>query len=159
MHFSTHRGGELRQWSLGTLRGSAVTQGIDSRMWKWKTVIANTWQREGEHINQLEARAYVLALRWRLRSIGGVGCRFLHAVDSLVTMGAMVKGRSSSHRLRHIVLRGNALLLAGHLHPSLIYVRSHENPADAPSRVVKKHHLKRSCTSAISASRRGRGRK
>ena len=159
MHFSTHRGGELRQWSLGTLKGSAVTQGIDIKMWKWKTVIANTWEREGEHINQLEARAYVLALRWRLRSTKGVGTRFLHAVDSLVTMGAMVKGRSSSRRLRHIVLRANALLLAGHLHPSLVYVRSHENPADAPSRVVKKIHLKTKPHTANCASRRGRCQK
>lgn len=76
--------------------------------------------------------------RWsQLIHTDNVGCKFLHAVDSLVTIGAIVKGGSSSLRLKRIVLKAGVMTLAVHLHPSRVYVRSHENPAEQPSRAVR----------------------
>ena len=96
--------------------------------------MAVPWKDDGEHINVLETRAFLLAMRWRARNRDEHGKRFLHLVDSMVTMGAITKGRSSSLRLRRVVAKCNAVLLASHFYPCLGYVRSAENPADRPSR-------------------------
>lgn len=96
------------------------------------------WKLQSEHINVLQTCAYLLSFRWRLRRASSIGTRYVHLVDSMVTMNAMAKGRSSSQRLRKVLLRINALDLAGRLAPALAYVRSHRNPADKPSRAFAK---------------------
>ena len=97
-------------------------------------MISTPWTVEGEHINALELRGYLLALKWRSRSAQQVGRRFLHYLDSQVAHGAMAKGRTASWKLRPIVLRINAYVLGGCFWPMTAFCRSHRNPADAPSR-------------------------
>jgi len=144
-HYMTHagiRGGDIRHLQAGVKLKSSHTQGVNADEWRWKDVISCQWRVEGEHINALESRAYWLTLRWRARTESQIGGRFLHLVDSLVTFAAMTKGRSSSSRLKHIILKCNAVVLAAHFTPYIAYVRTHVNPADRPSRRAEFGKLK-----------------
>ena len=131
------RGGDVQAFGAAVTAKTCLPRGIDAAEWRWKDVISTRWQVEGEHINVYEARAYLLTLRWRLRNWHHVGTKFLHLVDSRVTQGCCVKGRSSSHRMRRVLCKINALCLAGFITPYLGYVRSHQNPADRPSRFLR----------------------
>eukprot|EP00971_Amphidinium_carterae_P218281 4332578-Amphidinium_carterae.1 len=73
-------------------------------------------------------------IRWRLRDPSMVNHRFVHAVDSQVALGVLVKGRSSSIMLNRILRKINSTILAGNLLPSYVFIRTDLNPADAPSR-------------------------
>ena len=101
-------------------------------MWKWKVVVA--YPMRGRHINVQEMEALLSSLKWRTRGHAGIGCRSVHFVDSQVCMAIVAKGRSSSLQLRSTLLRINSLVLAANLAPAFCYVKSAENPADAPSR-------------------------
>ena len=74
----------------------ALVQAVDPGYWQWKPVIACAWGASHEHISALETRAYLLTLKWRLRSPVGLSERFLHLVDSQTAFGALVKHRSGS---------------------------------------------------------------
>ena len=130
----TFRGGELRLLTGPSGGQAGPPQHIDPRMWSWRSVISCSWKAPGEHINVLECRALGIALRWRVRSARQVGKHIVHLVDSRVVLGATAKGRSSSFRLRHIMMRNAAVQLGGFVRPVLGYCRSHTNPADRPSR-------------------------
>ena len=108
-------------------------QSIDVRQWTWKVVRGFVW-RKAAHINELEARAGFADLRRRTRSKRNVGSKYLHLYDSQVCLGVMTKKRSSSYLLARVVRRADAIELASFVHPCYAYVRSSENPADAPSR-------------------------
>ena len=117
---------------------------VPARLWRWKTVCGWQWAREGSHINALELQAVLTCLHWRLERKRHQQCRFLHLTDSLVTLHCLSRGRSSSRKLRPILARINALLLAGDVHPIWVYVNTKQNPADRPSRrPVQKRCLKR----------------
>ena len=77
---------------------------------QWKTAVATPW-RKPEHINLLELRAVELAIKRLLSSPASVNRRVLLLCDSQVVVGALSKGRSSSHLLLRR-LRGIAALLA-----------------------------------------------
>ena len=111
---------------------------IPSKLWKWKTVAGWRWTSKGEHINALECRATLTALRWRLERLRHSRVKFVHLVDSLVALHSLSRGRSSSRKLRRTVLRINALLLATRSQAVWAYVHTKDNPADAPSRRPQK---------------------
>ena len=111
-----------------------VPKAIDPREWEWYDAISTQWKLIGEHINTLECRALILALRWRLRRATNIHSKFLHLVDSRVTLGMVAKGRTSSWTLRRTLGKVNALLLAAHSAMVLGFCRTHLNPADTPSR-------------------------
>jgi len=92
------------------------------------------YKRQGAHINALELRAVLAAVKWRARTPGNLNARFLHLSDSQVCLGVLVKGRSSSGQLFAILQRLNHLVLAANFVPAYGYVVTHLNPADAPSR-------------------------
>jgi len=130
----SHRGGEV-SWLGEVGAGSAqVPKAIDPREWLWYDAISTKWKILGEHINTLECRALILALRWRFRQSTNVHSKFLHLVDSRVTSGMVAKGRTSSWTLRRTLGKVNALLLAAHSSMVLGFCRTHLNPADSPSR-------------------------
>ena len=95
-------------------------------------MVSFRWAAEG-HINELECRAYLACLLWRLRSQRSIGARFLHLLDSMVVLGVVGKKRTSSHRLNRVVRRCATLELAGFMWPFLGYMRSDLNPSDEPS--------------------------
>ena len=111
---------------------------IPARLWRWKTVAGWKWTGQQEHINSLEMRAVLTALRWRLERHKKVHAKFVHLVDSLVVLHSLSRGRSSSRKLRRTILRINALLLATRSQAVWTYVHTKQNPADAPSRCPRK---------------------
>ena len=106
---------------------------ISPDRWLWRVVRRLRFERT-DHINVLELKAVLGTLKWRMRSSRMIWRRYLHMVDSQVTLGVVAKGRSSSRMLMRILKKINALTLAGSAHHCLVFVRSEANPADAPSR-------------------------
>ena len=107
---------------------------VPSRLWKWRVVSGWRWTRGKEHINSLELRAILNALRWRVEHQGHRGCRMLHLTDSLVCLHALTRGRTSSRQLRSTMARISALLLCTNSQCLWGYVHTDSNPADKPSR-------------------------
>ena len=130
----SHTGGLTKDIAGPSAPRMAELQGVNPMMWEWRACLSAPWTHLGEHINILEARAYMATLRWRLRKADNMHARFLHLLDSAVVLAVMSRGRARSRRLRPIVQRTAAVVLAGFVWPVLVYVRSHLNPADAPSR-------------------------
>ena len=133
---SSHRGSDVAIASAAASAKLVQIKGINPLEWEWDDVLATQWKVLGEHINVYEMRAYLLALRWRTRYSRCIGSKFLHLVDSRVSLGVVAKGRTTSWNLRKVLSKINAICLAGSLAPLLGYCRSHLNPADAPSRVT-----------------------
>eukprot|EP00971_Amphidinium_carterae_P348421 6490479-Amphidinium_carterae.1 len=128
-----HRGGVIQ--TLSRTQGvMQVPSQIPTTWWEWREVFGAAWSQHDEHINTLELRAVTLAVRARMRKPYQQGHRFLHLVDSLVVMGALSKGRSSSSSLRNECRKIAAILLATNSFITLGFVRTHNNPADKPSR-------------------------
>ena len=91
-------------------------------------VLQFTW-REAAHINELEMRAYLSAFQWRLRKASNIGRKFLHLLDSQVSIGVQHR---SSRRLNRVARKVAALELASGTLGIFAFVRSAGNPADAP---------------------------
>ena len=89
--------------------------------------------RHRAHINVLEGEAFVLWLRWLLRTRRHHSTRVVVLVDSAVWCGAAAKGRSST-QLNRLLRRAAALEMMGDVHAHLVFVPSGENPSDFPSR-------------------------
>lgn len=102
---------------------------------RWKTAVSSRWRRS-EHINVLECRAVLTALRWLLSRPSLIGRRVLLLSDSAVAVAALNKGRSSSYPLLRCLRAMSALLLASGTRLMVRWIPSSANPADAPSRLV-----------------------
>jgi hypothetical protein len=129
----SHRGVDLR---LGVaLTGKPhiwPVRAVPADMYLWMTVVSQPLQMA--HINQQESRALLVAVRYRTRILSELNKRAVHLVDSLVTMFALAKGRSSATDIIRILRRTNALILMGGLTMCVGYVSTKNNPADRPSR-------------------------
>ena len=110
----------------------------------WQLIVSAQW-RQPEHINCLEVRAALTAIRWSLSLPSSVqqhnnpisgwcGRRLLLCVDSSAALGSINKGRSSSHTLLRPLRTIAALLLASGLQLSAVWIPSLANPADGASR-------------------------
>ena len=133
----------LQAPSEGNVRFHRLRASVPAGLWKWKVVTGWAWRHSNAHINELELRAVLTTLSWRLQRKKQLHCRFLHLVDSLVVLHCLSRGRSSSRKLRRILSQINALLLCGDVHPVWAYVSTKQNPADRPSRQVKHHAAKK----------------
>ena len=111
---------------------------IPSKLWKWKIIAGWRWSNSNEHINNLEMRAILTSLKWRICHPHHLKCRFIHLTDSLVCLHSLTRGRSSSRKLRRAISRINALLLASSSQGVWSYVHTDQNPADKPSRCGRK---------------------
>eukprot|EP00732_Lithocolla_globosa_P000549 Lithocolla_globosa_v1_NODE_182_length_5436_cov_23.147742.p1 type:complete len:485 gc:universal NODE_182_length_5436_cov_23.147742:1934-3388(+) len=101
---------------------------------KWKIGVSVRW-RLPDHINCYEMNASVFGLRWMARSPRRFfGTRFPFLLDSMVALGAIAKGRSSSQRINYYVRKIAAYTLALNLRPYWTWVPTAVNPADEPSR-------------------------
>ena len=122
--------------TLSFYRPDRLPKACIGRMWTWKIAKGWKWQKPA-HINVLELEAVYHAVKWRARSLRVVRKRFLHLVDSLVVLGVVSKGRTSSKRLFPCLHRLNILLLALHAFPVLGWVLTDLNPADEPSPMAR----------------------
>ena len=107
---------------------------VPAKLSSCREVAGWSWKRAGEHINILEMRAVLTMLRRMVQRRRLRSCRMLHLIDSLVCLRALSRGRSSSQKLRLVLVKVNSLLLAADLHPCWGYVHTSQNPADRPSR-------------------------
>lgn len=133
----------LQMASENSLRYHRLRASVPAKLWRWKVVAGWAWQHGAAHINELELRAVLTCLSWRLQRRRQKRCRFVHLVDSLVVLHCLSRGRSSSKKLRRVLSQINALILCADVHPVWAYVSTKQNPADRPSRKVKKHATKK----------------
>lgn len=124
----------LQAESENCVRFHRLRASVPGKLWKWRTVCGWPWKRQGYHINVLEMQAVLTCLQWRVGRKRQHHCRLLHLTDSLVTLHALTRGRSSSRKLRPVLSKINALLLAADVYPIWGYVAPKQNPADRPSR-------------------------
>jgi len=87
-----------------------------------------------EHINVKEVRAYCADVRRVASDPCEHGTRRLYGLDSRVCTGAIAKGRSSSARLNAPLRRVLPCQLFCGLQTGANHIRTHVNPADAPTR-------------------------
>ena len=100
---------------------------------RWKTAISTKWRFQNS-ITLLEGAACLRALHWLACQPSKHFMRVPFFIDSQALLGGLVKGRSSSKRLRHILRRVASVCLSCQLRPLWLWVPSAHNPADAPSR-------------------------
>lgn len=100
---------------------------------RWFEVFRVKWRRL-EHNNIGELRIAVMSLRHIARSRKNWSRRHLIFTDSLVTLGALAKGRSSSWPLLRLTGEAAALQLILDLRPYWRYIETDRNVADGPSR-------------------------
>ena len=86
-----------------------------------------------DHINALEGHAFLVMLRWILRSRKRHSKRIVVLLDSAGWLGTASKGRSC-RGLNRLCRKAAALELSGDIQVHLILVPSHENASDPPSR-------------------------
>ena len=91
----------------------------------------------GFFCNIQETRCAVSVLRHLGRSAHTCCRRVLIFVDSMVGLGALSKGRSSSTPLLRLCRQAAACCLAFGLIPMYRYIASEHNPADGPSRGLR----------------------
>ena len=101
---------------------------------QWDLVVAKAWQNPLEHINVKEARVALMAIRRLCRTRRNLGNSCLVLSDSMVTIMALSKGRSSSRPLNTICRRAAAYIVGANLGIHLRHIVSADNPADGPSR-------------------------
>ena len=99
----------------------------------WHLLFRSEWGRQ-EHQNVLELRTIVNLARHLGRTKLSWGRRFLVLTDSMVSLGALGKGRSSSPALLRLLRRWAALRMALGISLSLRWVPSRRNLANGPSR-------------------------
>ncbi len=101
----------------------------------WRRVISAPWYDTSEHINVLECRAVLSAVRWSLRIPRAARSRFLVFSDSAVVTCALTKGRSSSPWLLRRVRSVAALLLGTGTQLHVHWIPSESNVSDSLSRL------------------------
>ena len=100
---------------------------------RWSERFRCSWSRL-EHNNICEMRTAVLALKHLVRSRASWDRRVLIFTDSLVTLGVLTKGRSSSWPLLRLAREACAYQLILGIRPYWRYIETSRNIADGPSR-------------------------
>jgi len=90
------------------------------------------------HSGRLEAHGLLLDLKWLLRSPSNFHHRLPVLIDAKAVLGAAAKGRTSAPGVRGTIRHIAALLLGTNSLLRLVYVPSEHNPADKPSRGLKR---------------------
>lgn len=139
-HFALALGDALRKKKFTAEAEDAGAHGEESllvndllRAKGWSLVRAWFWKRKA-HINVYES-AVVVSLQKQLL-LESPSVRFNVVVDSLVSKGALAKGRSSALTLSPVLKQSSAVQIAGCLYPSYSYGPSKLNVSDDPSRGV-----------------------
>ena len=120
----------------GELRDHRGAQRFVSHLWSTHLAEALPWKiarsyrfAKPNHINVLEGHAHKT-----LMHAAPMGCRLVVFQDSMVSLGASAKGRSSSQALNKVLRQSTALQLAKDLYPSGIHCPTWALRADDPSR-------------------------
>lgn len=131
---TNHIGSDVRITTGEVLNPKAYPrQGVQADWWHWKAAFKLKWKNK-EHINLLELRSIVLAVRYQISHKKIFSCRLFHITDSYGAMSIISKGRTSSKQLSRLLRQLNAYLLAYDMFLILGHVESTENPTDHASR-------------------------
>eukprot|EP00435_Cladocopium_sp_Y103_P071663 s228_g38.t1 len=123
------RGSDLRLF----LTRESVEVPYPAYRWRWKEVLSYAW-REERHINQGEISAFNVMLKRRSKDPRKHELRYLAVLDSMVTRGAVSKGRSPSRPINRLLRQTAALTLASDQYPLTAWTISKWNFADSASR-------------------------
>lgn len=130
---TSYRGHDLRMGLDGCENPAKwLVSETPPQLWSWKTVLS--FAQRGAHINELELRSALAAIKWACRRVNFSRKINILLLDSQVSITALSKGRSSSRFLNSLVRRINSLRMFSSRHFVFAVVRSASNPADAPSR-------------------------
>ena len=113
---------------------TAVQRSLQSG--RWSTLVSRAWDREA-HINCLELEAMQLGVRWHASRPLSLGARLPLLLDSSVAYYITRKGRTTASSLLSTFRRTAAVTLAMSATLVPMWVPSHLNPADAPSRSIQ----------------------
>ena len=126
----------LEPWSTASDLSAAFTASVDPA--DWQVAVRCAYPPESRarqaHINEKEAGALVLAIRWAARSRRTRCCRLVVQSDSAAAVCAMRKGRSSRPGMRRQCRKIAALTLAHRITVEYRWVATDRNMADQPSR-------------------------
>jgi len=101
--------------------------------WYWEEVMSYAWKEE-RHINEGEVAAFNIMLKRRAKDPSKHEMRYMAVVDSLVTRGAVSKGRSPSKGLNRLLKQTAAFTLGSDQYPLPAWTISRWNFADGASR-------------------------
>ena len=101
--------------------------------WYWHEVLSYAWKEE-RNINEGEVAAFNVMLKRRSKDPAKHELRYLAVVDSLVTRGAVSKGRSPSKALNRLLKQTAAYVLGSDQYPLTAWTISRWNFADGASR-------------------------
>eukprot|EP00438_Fugacium_kawagutii_P018856 Skav230896 [mRNA] locus=scaffold2765:199618:204679:- [translate_table: standard] len=99
----------------------------------WKLVGRVPWKKV-ESMPVLESRAALFGVKHFMRNTQYHGCKLLILTDSMTSACAVSKGRAQTWRLRNIIQKISALLLATGSSLCLRWIPSEWNASDGPSR-------------------------
>ena len=91
----------------------------------------------------LEASGLLWLLMWLTRSTKHFSCRVPVLVDAQAILGAAAKGRTSARSISQDLRRIAVFTFSSDVLPSYVYVPSEDNPADAPSRNIRRRKLRK----------------
>ena len=114
-------------------------QSVSADWWDWRASFKVRWKHK-EHINILELRSILLAIKYHISHLKAENCRVFHLTDSYVCMSVVGKGRTGSKRLSRVLKELNAHLLAFGLWVVVAHVESGDNPTDGASRSMAVLH-------------------
>ena len=126
----------IEPWSAATDLAADFTASVDSA--DWHVAVRCSYPPESRarhaHINEKEAGALVLAIRWAARSRRTRRCRLVVQSDSAAAVCALRKGRSSRPGMRRQCQKIAAMTLAHGITAEFRWVATDRNMADQPSR-------------------------
>ena len=151
---------------------SEYEQAADSSIWNllgiqdfhdlpWKETFKYNFPSRSfdSHINLKELRAHGTLLRRRAKNRASWGTRSVGLIDSGVCTGALGKGRSSSFPINQELRKILPYTLGCNFFHASVWLPSHLNPSDAPTRAYTIAEWKRRCASIYRADPRWRGPK
>ena len=131
---TNHTGSDVRVSSGEVLNPKSFPrQSIESVWWVWKRLFQTRW-KQTDHINALELRSVLLALKYHVTHLRSYDARIFHICDSYVCMSIISKGRTGSQKLQWLLKQLSSILLAFNLLLIIGHVESTDNPTDEASR-------------------------
>ena len=134
MHSISYRGSEMRAYvTLTDESEERHEMPYPALKWKWRTLLSFPWKGES-HINELEVCAVNVTIKHRHRSRRHFHRRWFQIVDSMVTRGALAKGRSPSGRINRLLRKSAAGLVIQNGYIVPLWTISRWNFSDKASR-------------------------
>ena len=108
-------------------------QSVESEWLQWQILFKTLWHLN-DHINVLEMRGILLAVKYCIVHLQCHDVRLVHFFDSYVAMAIIGKGRAASGKMSWTLKQLNGLLLMFNLQLLMAHVESTKNPTDNASR-------------------------